>query len=844
MAAPEAVDLTPAEGLVSLVLVSHSRLVAEGVAELAAAMASSVRIVPAGGLTPPETALGTDANRIAAAMRDAWSPAGVLVLMDLGSAILAAELAREMLGSELRALVRLSDAPLVEGAVAAAVSAQIGEPLSAVADAARAGLQGKTDQMDGPSEGPPEPPPSQAPSGDWVEARFLVDLPMGLHARPAARLIQAAANWDAEVTVSNATTQRGPVSARSLNAVASLQLRQGQELVVRGRGPQAARALQAVRALADQRFGEPPEGGAEEVTALVQQVGPRPSGALAGIAASPGVALGPVIRLTRPTLTIPDGTPGTAAEEDGALTLALQRSRSELLAVREATRRRAGEYQAGIIDAHLLFLEDPELVEAARHLITERGMGAARAWSESTSVAKGTWDRMEDSHLRLRAGDLEGVAQMVLAHLLNVPQSAPNGRGLLVAEELTPTETATLTPGDILGIATAGGGPTSHSVILARSLGIPAVVGLGPSLMAIPDGTPALLDGDRGFFLPNPDPESAGRVEEIQRSTAAELAQAQEVANQPAVTKDGMAVEVAANIGSLAEGKAAVEFGADGVGLLRTEFLFQGASQMPDEPTQVALYERIAEVLGGRPLTIRTLDVGADKPLPYLVRPAEDNPALGVRGVRLGLDERELLTTQLRAIQAVSRKFPLRVMFPMVATASEVRQVAAILAAVRSAEPATDPATMEVGIMVEVPSAALAARTLAPLVDFMSIGTNDLSQYTMAADRTNPGVAALADPLHPAVLRLIKETCLAASETGIWVGVCGELAGEPSATELLIGLGVRELSMSPRRVAVVKQAVRSVDSVRAGLLADRALALGGADEVRKLIAGDPLLVPG
>ncbi|MHB8393172.1 MAG: phosphoenolpyruvate--protein phosphotransferase [Candidatus Dormibacteria bacterium] len=825
---------------VSLVLVSHSALVAEGVAELAGAMASSVRIVAAGGLTPPETALGTDASRIAAAIREAWSPAGVLVLMDLGSAILSAELARDMLDADRRSLVRLSDAPLVEGAVAAAVAAEIGESLSAVAEAASAGLQGKTGQLEPPSETAPEQPPSASTPEEWKEARFVVDLPMGLHARPAARLIQAASNWEAEVTVSNATAGRGPVSARSLNAVASLQVRQGQEVVVRARGAQAKAALNATLALAAQRFGEPHEGPRTEQRRHEEPVGPPPSGAIAGIAASPGIALGSVVRLTRPALTIPDTAPGTASEEDLALTLALQRSREELLGVREATRRRAGEYQAGIIDAHILFLEDPELVGAARHLIVEKGMGAARAWAHSTALARRIWDQMEDPHLRLRAADLEGVAQMVLAHLLNAPQSAPNGRGLLVAEELTPTDTATLSPGDILGIATAGGGPTSHTVILARSLGIPAVVGLGPAVLSIPDGTPALLDGDHGFFLPRPDLDAAERAGEHRRKQSAERATAQKVAHLPAATTDGVAVEVAANIGSLVDARAAVELGADGVGLLRTEFLFQEASEMPDERTQVDLYEGIAEVLGGRPLTIRTLDVGADKPLSYLVRPAEDNPALGVRGIRLGLEERGLLLTQLRAIQDVSQRFRLRVMFPMVATAAEVIEVAALLGEVRAAATPPNSGTMEVGIMVEVPAAALAARALASLVDFMSIGTNDLSQYTMAADRTNPGVAALADPLHPAVLRLIKETCLAGAAAGIWVGVCGELAGEPSATELLLGLGVRELSMSPRRVAEVKQMVRSVDSVRAGRLADRALGLRGADEVRQLLTGDPV----
>ena len=821
------------QALVGLVLVSHSAQVAEGTAELARAMAPSVRIVPAGGMEDPASGLGTDATRIGRAIEEAWAEPGVLVLIDLGSALLAAEMAREMLDPERRDRVLISPGPLVEGAVAAAVAAEVGGSLSGVDVAARGGLEAKAglESNAGPEPAAEVPAsPRDGPGGDWEEQGLTLDIPMGLHARPAARLIQLFATFDAEVEARNETTGRGPVAGRSLNGLASLQVRAGQRILVRARGPQARELMGAFRALAEARFGEPPEQpGLPAEAAPGPPPDDLPRSALRGVPASPGVAAGPVVRLIQPPLLVPDSTPGSARSELALLDRALDAARADLVALREVTSWRAGEYEAGIIDAQILFLEDPDLLGPARAAIATQGRSAAAAWSEVAARARRSWDEIEDEHLRLRALDLEGVTRRVLGHLVGSLPARPSGRGILVAEELTPTDTAGLDPGSVLGIATAAGGPTSHSVILARALGIPAVVGLGADVTAIPEGVRVLLDGDRGILVPEPPAELLALASARAGERAAAQARADRAARGPVATADGLPIEVAANIGSVADARLAVAHGADGVGLLRTEFLFQEAPGIPDQAAQEAVYREIAQVLDRRPLTIRTLDAGADKPLPYLARPPEPNPALGVRGIRLGLLRPELLRSQLAAIAAVAPSHPIRVMFPMVATKAELERALQLLAEARGA----DGGRLEVGIMVEIPAAALAAESLVSLVDFFSIGTNDLSQYTMAADRTNPEVAALADPLHPAVLRLIRRTAQAAS--GRWVGVCGELAGEPGATALLIGLGVRELSMAPTRVPAVKAAVRRTTSARARELADRAVELGSADEVRRLL---------
>jgi multiphosphoryl transfer protein len=830
--------------MVGIVIVSHSATLAAGVRELAAEMAgAAVRLELAGGIEAPEPALGTDATRVAEAIARADSGDGALVLMDLGSAVLSAETALELLTPEQQARVLLCEAPLVEGAVAAAVAARLGSPLADVAAEARGGLLGKVAHL-GAGEPAPATETAAAPPEEGQTLRLEIRNPLGLHARPAARFVQTAAGFDANVEVINLARGRGLASGRSLNGLATLGIRQGDEILVSARGPQAAAALEALADLAARDFDEVP-APVESPARPAPVAAPAErgvEGGLAGLPGAPGIVSGPARHLRSADPEIPTASSGNPEQEWEALRNALERVRGEIRSARESVATRAGEYSAAIFDAHLLFLDDEALLGPAKHAIFDVGKNAAEAWHEASEAVAAAYRSLDDEYMRARAEDLTGVARQVVATLTGESAGpALLSPGIVVAEDLTPAETASLDRELARGIATATGSPTSHSAILARSLGIPAAVGLGGALLEVPEGTELLLDGDVGAVYVEPNEELAAEYERRSAERKEEARRARTRAAEPALTRDGQAVEVVANIGSPNDVQAALANGAEGVGLLRTEFLFLERESMPSEDEQYEVYSRIAAALEGRPLVLRTLDVGADKPLPYVPAEPEANPFLGVRGIRLALARPELLETQLRAALRTAAEHPLKLMFPMVATLEEYRQARAALVRARDelkrAGWSAMPGELEVGVMVEVPAAALAAEAFAAEADFFSLGTNDLTQYTMAAERGNASVAGLADGLHPAVLRLIRLVAEAASRHKRWVGVCGELASDPAAVPVLVGLGVTELSANAPAIPAVKQAVRSVDSDAARRLAERALGLASAAEVRALFEG-------
>jgi phosphoenolpyruvate-protein phosphotransferase/dihydroxyacetone kinase phosphotransfer subunit len=827
--------------MVGIDIVSHSATLAAGVRELAAEMAGpDVRLELAGGIEAPEPALGTDAVRVAEAIARADSGEGVLVLMDLGSAVLSAETALDLLTPEQQRHVLLCEAPLVEGAVAAAVAAKLGAPLAEVAAEARGGLQGKVAHL---GAGEPETStaaPTTAPPEDGLTLRLDIRNPLGLHARPAARFVQTAAGFDANVEVSNLTSGRGPAGARSLNGLATLGIRQGHEILVSAHGPQAAAALDALAELAGRDFDEETARVAPPATPLTPvALAAAPGAGLTGLSGAPGIVSGPARHLRSAEPEIPTGSSGDPEAEWAALTGALEHVRAEIGATRESVAARAGEYSAAIFDAHVLFLDDDALLAPARRAIFEEGRNAAEAWQAASEAVAADYRSLDDDYMQDRAEDLTGVARQVVAALTgDAAGLSLEGPGIVVAADLTPADTAGLDRELAHGIATAAGSPTSHSAILARSLGIPAAVGLGETLLEVPEDASLLLDGDSGVVYVEPTDELVaeyGRQSAVREEAGRE---ARARAAEPALTRDGHPVEVVANIGSPEDVPVALANGAEGVGLLRTEFLFLERDSMPTEDEQYGAYSRIAAALEGRPLVLRTLDVGADKPLPYVPAQTEANPFLGVRGIRLALARPELLETQLRAVLRTSAEHPLKIMFPMVATLDEYRQARAVLEGVREElEQAGTavPKELEVGVMIEVPAAALAAEVFAPEVDFFSLGTNDLTQYTMAAERGNASVAGLADGLHPSVLRLIQIVAEAGSRHDRWVGVCGELASDPVAVPVLVGLGITELSANAPAIPAVKQAVRSLDADAARALADEALTLSSASEVRALV---------
>ena len=821
--------------MIGIVLVSHSHRIAEGAAELAREMGGpDVRIEATGGLDEPDRPIGTDAVLVQRAIERAWSDDGVLVLMDLGSAVLSTEMALELLPEDRRVKILLTDAPLVEGAVAAAVTARIGASLEEVAAEARSGLVAKSAHLGLEAAVRPEPAPREGGGGAIGSARLRVGNPHGLHARPAARFVQTASGFEADVRVSNATRGRGPVSARSLNAVATLGVVQGHEIEVVASGPQAHEAIEAIRALAERGFDDVVEPEPAPVAPAV------PTGGERGLPASPGVALGPARRFHVPPMEISPDLEGRGPDEEArAFAEAIGRTHHDIEGQRASVAARAGAGQAAIFEAHLLFLQDEALLGPTTSAIAQ-GRPAARAWREAVEQVAAGWEDLDDPYQRARAADLRSVGAQVLARLLDVEVPTPrlDAAGILVAADLTPADAAALDPALALGVATAFGGPTSHAAVLARSLGIPAVVGIGAGLLAVAEGSPLALDGDAGTLHVRPTPELTRELERRLDARRQADRTARAAARAPAMTRDGTVVEVAANIGSPDDVPTALAAGCDSVGLFRTEFLFLDRREMPTEDEQEAAYRAVAERLEGRPMVIRTLDVGADKPLPFLQQPPEVNPFLGVRGLRLGLARPELLEPQLRAILRVAADHPVRLMFPMVATIEELEAGRAAVEHARTGlteEGRAAPDRVEVGVMIEVPSAAIVAGRLAQMADFFSLGTNDLTQYALAAERGNERVASLADPFHPAVLDLIRRAAVAGENAGRWTGVCGELAADPVAAPLLLGLGARELSMSPPAIPHVKEAVRRVDLATARSLAERALALGSAAEVRGLL---------
>jgi phosphoenolpyruvate-protein phosphotransferase/dihydroxyacetone kinase phosphotransfer subunit len=823
--------------MVGIVVVSHSARLADGVVELAREMGGpDVRLMPAGGTDDPDAPLGTDATKVMAAIEAADTGDGVLVLMDLGSAVMSAEMALDFLDPDSAARVRLCEAPLVEGTVSAAIAARLGAGLDDVAAEARGALGPKAAHLGTTADAAADDLAPGAAEEAGVAADLDVINRLGLHARPAARFVTAAGSFEAEVSVTNLDTGVGPVSARSLNAVATLGARQGHRIRVAARGPQAAEAIDALSSLAEAGFGDRDEPEPRP------QMPPRthaPPGSIAGVPASPGIAIGPLRHLKSPDVDIPEATAADPQYEWNRLQKALDASRSQIEEMRRDAAQRLGESESEIFDAHLLLLGDDELLKPARAAIFDDKHTAPLAWRDAVNAVARRYERLEDAYQAERAADVRDVGNRVVANLLGVSTApAVDGDGVLAVTELAPADAAALDAKVTTGIVTARGGPTSHGAILARALGIPAVVGAGEGIIDIAEGTTVVVDGAAGAVIVDPNEEQLADFAARRDREAALATEWRSAAKAPARTADGARIEVFANVGRPGDAIGAVESGAEGVGLLRTEFLFLDRDDPPSEDEQYAAYCEVAKRLDGRPVIVRTLDAGADKPIPYVAQSTESNPFLGVRGIRLSLAHEELLQTQLRAILRAAAEHPLKLMFPMIATVAELAEATAAVEKARStldADGVAAAAAIATGIMVEVPAAALTAELLAQRVSFFSIGTNDLAQYTMAAERGNERVAGLADPLHPAVLRLVDHVVRAARKYDRWVGVCGEAAGDVTAVPVLVGLGVTELSMAAPAIPAVKERLRNMRLADAGELARAALAAESATDVRRLV---------
>ena len=528
---------------------------------------------------------------------------------------------------------------------------------------------------------------------------------------------------------------------------------------------------------------------------------------LQGIAASDGIAIAKVYTLTEPDLTVTKVTVEDSEKEVSRLDDALAASIKDVELIKETALKNLGEEEAQVFDAHLMVLSDPELIGQVKDSITSNKVNAESALKEVTDMFISIFAGMEDNpYMQERAADIRDVSKRVLAHLLGVKIPSPatiKDEVIIVAADLTPSDTAQLNRQYVKAFVTDIGGRTSHSAIMARSLEIPAIVGTKEVTSTAKDGDIIIVDGLTGDVFLNPSEEVIAEYRAKAEAFAAQQAEWEKLKDSKTYTKDGHQVELAANIGTPKDLEGVVNNGAEGVGLYRTEFLYMDSHEMPTEEDQFEAYKAVLEGMNGKPVVVRTMDIGGDKELPYLPLPHEMNPFLGYRAIRISLNEPEMFRTQLRALLRASVYGKLRIMFPMIATLNDFRGAKALLEEEKAkliAEGVAVSDDIQVGIMIEIPAAAVLAHQFAKEVDFFSIGTNDLIQYTMAADRMNERVSYLYQPYNPSILTLIKHVIDSAHKEGKWAGMCGEMAGDQTAVPLLVGLGLDEFSMSASSV--------------------------------------------
>ena len=816
------------ENKVGIVLVSHSAKLAEAVVELAKQMTQEpVPIAIAAGMDDPENPFGTDVIKVQQAIESVYSDAGVLVLMDLGSALMSTEMAIEFLSPTQRNHIKISKAPLVEGAISAIIQASLGANIQQVMAEADAALTVKISLVN-----VDEIVPNQTiinnknieQETQYKEIKVTVKNQLGIHARPAAKLVGIANKFQSQITLQNLTKNSYKINAKSINQIITLAVKKGDEVAITATGNDADLALTKIQELIINHFGEP-EVIAKKIPRTLTRLDENHK--LMGIPASPGIAFGKIVHFQ---LTIPefeDYPVENAEVEWQYFQLILATARKEILGIVESL---SDQSAIDILQTQLLYIEDPSLLEQVHQLIVTEKHCAAVAWKKAIEAVINTYQKLEDPYLQGRAIDIKDVGGRVLKVLAGDSSSSVNlsEPGILVAPDLTPSLALQLKPNLVLGICTSAGSVTAHSTLIVNTLGIPMVVGVGIQLLSLATNSQIGLDGKTGEVWIEPSQQQLQELQVKQSKTLEE-----EQASPEAITKDGRKVSLMANIVGVADAEFALECGAEGVGLLRSEFLYLDRQTLPTEREEYETYQAIAKIMGTRPLTIRTLDIGGDKTVSYIKMESEPNPFLGCRGLRQSLETPEILQTQLRAILRATQGHNIKVMFPMVASVQELRAAKKILKEVESS--LSEVGNIKVGIMVEVPAAVIMANQLAKEVDFFSIGTNDLSQYVMAADRTNSQVANLANGLEPAVLRMIRQTVIAAHEAGISVGVCGQLGSNPVAVPILLGLGVDELSVAPPTISIVKRVISQLHMSEVEAIAHAVLQLDGAKSVEEYI---------
>lgn len=799
--------------MTGIVLVSHSRAVARAVAEFVQHVVpdEEIPVAYAGGVSGSDEGLGTDPTDIMNAIESVFSPDGVIVFVDIGSAILSTDMAMELLGDRFTDRVVVSSAPMIEGAVSAAVQAAAGLSLTEIRDEVLGALASKQQQL---GESDSEPADLIRAQDDHdrpssIKRVFVINLLNGLHARPAARIVRTVGRYDCTVTVSNLSNTKGPVSGRSLNQLSTLEVAKGHEVLVVASGTDAAAVLEAIGRLVEENFGEgedlPPRRTRKQRDGTV--------------CLSDGIALGRAWVLDEVDLEIPERLVENSDAEVSRFRKAVETAKRRIAGHAGMVGNRTNAPEAEIFEAHLVLLEDPDLIEATVDSIVENSWGAEYAWSRSVRVVLQRYESLEDAYLQVRATDVTDIGIQVLGALgVGPTAAAPEFEGpiVVVARELTPSQTVSLDLTHVCGLVTETGGPTSHTAILARALGIPAVGGY-PGVSSIRSGDELGIDGFSGVVYREIDDEIRRLLIGRRDSWMEERERLRKAAEQPSVTLDGQSYPILANIGTPADVPGVIRNGAEGVGLLRTELLFLNRTEAPSLEEQLAYFKEIFGGMDDLPVTVRTFDIGGDKQIPYLNMEAEENPFLGVRGIRLYEHNMSLFETQIEAILRSAIDHNVSIMFPMVAKLEEYTMAEGVVRRVHDRLVALGVAhkwPIELGVMIETPASVLVAEDLAGVVGFFSIGTNDLTQYVLAAERGSRRLAGFLDSLEPSVLRAVKTIADIGRAHGISVSVCGELGAQIEAVPLLIGLGVDKISANGESIPAIKDAVRRTNRSR------------------------------
>lgn len=830
--------------MVGIVIVSHSEALAESLKNLASQVSKNmVKIAAAGGVDDPNDPVGTDAMKILTAIQEVYSPDGVIVFMDLGSAILSAETALDFIEDSWKPNIFLSSAPLVEGVISSTVQAAAGISVRHILGEAELALQPKQSQL-GHSK-----PNEQDVADVKDQERFNVILEgyklrntMGLHARPAARIVTTCAIYDAEARIRNVSKSGPFVNAKSMNSLITLNAVQGDEVEIETSGPDSMQLQSKLGKMFSTNFGESTAPLVRKsFIHLEEQTEARKKGFIQGISVAPGYAIGAVKHYDLELPTIPKEIISDVKSELKKLEDALGRAKDEVVDIIESGTSTISAEDAAIFEAQILLIQDPELLQIVKNKITDQQLSASYAWRITLDEFIEFYEAATSgSQLSTRVADLIDVGLRVLEKITGETYNKLEVHEpvILITEELHPSDVASIDTNNILAICTTKGSENSHSAILARSLGIPSIFGMGKLIRELPEGDVIAVDGELGILYTSPESTFLAEMEKKRVDWLEFKVQASKKRLEPAVTKDGTHLDVMANVGSLADVYQALEQGAEGIGLFRSEFIFMSTGNYPSEEDQFNVYNRAASLLAGKPLTIRTIDIGGDKPVPYLSIEREDNPFLGWRGIRYSLDQCELFKTQLKAILKASHKKNVSVMFPMLSTLEELLRAKKLLETCKQelvSESIPFDENIKTGVMIEVPAAVTMLDELLEHSDFISIGTNDLTQYIMAADRTNSRVAELSSHYQPAVIRTIEHIVSKATKAGKPVSMCGEMARDTRLTSLLAGFGLRSFSMSSNGIPEFKWRARKIDLSGIESYCNEVLSLKDIKQIKEIL---------